>query len=128
MRVGEPVIFAPNDATLSPEAIEQLTKAAAEIVGKPNKIEIRAYAAPAAQATDTSFDEQLVLTYQRARNVLRFPEQQGIIHERLRISAAADSEPVPNTGDKRSRQQDRAEILIFDAFAKDFVGPRAVPN
>lgn len=53
LRVGEPVIFAPNDATLSLEAIEQLTKAAAEIVGKPNKMEIRAH------ATDASFDERL---------------------------------------------------------------------
>ena len=122
--VGNPILFAPGDATLSEEARKQLDDVAARLAGKPNKIEVRAHAAADRNPGESSYRQKLSLTYQRGRNVLRYLEQQHVERTRLRVTAAADIEPLPRVNDPYSPKHDRAEILILDAFADDFVGPR----
>jgi chemotaxis protein MotB len=128
IRVGEPVLFHPAETTLSDEAKQQLLLAFAALAGKPNKVEIRAHASPDPLTASGGTIDKTEITYERARNVLLFLEKQGIEHDRLRITAAADIEPLPQTGDDRARHFDRAEILIYDALASDFVGPHKIPE
>ena len=49
---------------------------------------------------------------------------QGIARDRLRITAAADTEPLPESGDRSALRHDRAEVLMLDTFATDYIGPR----
>lgn len=49
---------------------------------------------------------------------------QGVDYKRLRIEALADSE-LPRAN-RTSSQLDRVEVIILDAFADEFVGPREV--
>ena len=127
-RVGKRIPFAPHDATLAEAAKLQLTAIARTLAGKPNKIEIRAHASPGPVPSDFGYQNKTVLTYHRARNVLRFLEKQGIAHGRLRITAVSDAEPLSKTGDQRSRQLDRAEVFISDAFVSEYIGPRDIPE
>ena len=119
--VGEPLPFAQGTAELSETARKQLEAIAAELAGKPNKIEIRTHTSPDGELSDS---EKLVLTYERGRNVVGFLRQKNISPERMRITAAADVEPLRKTGDNRSVQSERAEIRILNAFTGEYVGPR----
>ena len=121
LRVGEPLPFAPKSATLSETACKRLEAIATELAGKPNKIEIRAHTSPGGDLSDS---EKLVLTYERGRSVLSFLEGKNISGERMRITAAADTEPLSATGNNREMQFDRAEVRILNAFTGEYVGPR----
>jgi hypothetical protein len=102
------------------------------LAGKPNKVEIRAQSAYDPAGTESSigadYNANLVLAYERSRTVMDFLERKGIARERLRLTAAAVSEESAGMGDWLSRHMDRAEVLILDAFAADFIGPRETPR
>ncbi len=128
-QVGQAVPFAKNDTTLSDLARAQLKKIAADLRGKPNKIEIRAHASPEPLPGDSPYADKLELTYRRARNIYAFlTVEEKIDHDRVRLTAASDIVPLSQSGDKRSRQFDRAEIFISDMFASEYVGPRETPD
>ncbi len=126
--VGGPVPFAAFEAGISDEVKPQLVGIAAELAGKPNKIEIRAHCSPVELPSGSSFGDKFVLTYERARNVLRFLERHKIDYKHMRISAVADSEPLSRRSDRQSLQLDRVEVVILDAFADEFFGPREMPK
>lgn len=125
-RAGSPIAFAPGSAVLSEEARRELVRIAAELAGKPNKVEIRAHCGPDPLPADSPFRDKLELTYERGRAIRDFllTLETPIAPERMRIAAAADHEPLGRTVDRLSETPDRAEILILDAYASDFVGPK----
>lgn len=127
-RVGEPVVFAPGDAGLTESAKQQLVEIAEHLAGKPNKIEIRAHAAPEPLPDASPYRDKIALTYERARNILLFLLAEGIEPDRLRITAASDIEPLPVTAEHLAVEMDRAEILIADVFVSEYVGPRHSPG
>ena len=128
-QVGQLVLFAKNDATLSDVALVQLKRIAADLRGKPNKIEIRAHASPDPLPDDSPYIDKLDLTYHRARNIHAcLTVKEKIDHDRVRLTAASDIEPLSKTGDKRTMHFDRAEIFISDMFASEYVGPRETPD
>jgi len=69
------------------------------VSGRQQKVEIRAHAAPDPDPNSTKWLEKTDLTYARARVVLEFMVQHGVAEKRLRITAAADTEPLSDTGD-----------------------------
>jgi len=124
VRVGEPIPFAPTAADLTPEALEQLEGIAEQTAGKPNKIEIIGHAAPDPLPKEAPVKDKLLLSYLRAHTVLLYLKNHGVDEIRLRIRAAGDTEPLPETGDEHSRRHDRVEIHILDKFADHYQGPR----
>jgi len=122
--VGDLILFEPGQATLSKEAHSQLEEIAEDLAGKKNKIEIRAHADPRAAPNSTTHREKLDITFGRARNVYHVLQKLKITPERLRITAAADAEPLQQSADSQSMHHDRVEILILDTLVDDFVGPR----
>lgn len=56
------------------------------------------------------------------RQAMLYLIQKGIAPKRIRITAAADYEPPHQTGDEKSEQMDRLEVLLLDAFADGSVG------
>jgi chemotaxis protein MotB len=119
-----PVLFSPFDVTLDNDAKLQLRSIAAELAGKPNKIVIRGHAAPAQLPSESPYADKIALTYERARNSFLFLVAEGVDYKRLRIEALADTEP-PRAG-RPSSQLDRVEVIILNAFADEFVGPREI--
>lgn len=127
-QVGESVVFAPWEVELSEPAKEQLIEIAAKLAGKPNKIEIRAHVTTDPIPPDCKYKDKFEISFERGRNVLQFLEGRGIDHERLRVTAASDIEPLPETSDKLKIELDRADVLITDAFVSEYVGPRHIPG
>lgn len=124
LAVGLPVLFDPGEVVLSDAAKIELSGIAEQLAGKPNKIEVRAHTSNAPLPAESRFADKVVLAYERARAVLQFLTAQGIDTTRIRVSALGDIEPL-QTADERGRGHlDRAEVLILDAFAEEFVGPR----
>ncbi|MEX0703977.1 MAG: flagellar motor protein MotB [Planctomycetales bacterium] len=120
-----PVPFAPGKSDLAPQAAARLPAIAAELAGKPNKIELRAHAGPMAGSGEAARRALLDSTYHRARAVMEGLVELGVERQRMRITSAGDSEPLPDTGDDRSRVLDRVEVYLLDALADDYVGPAA---
>ena len=124
IRVGEPILFRPLEAALTDEAKNQLASIAVELAGIPNKIVIRGHTSPTPVPVTSEFGDRFLLSYERARNVFLFLKDRGIDYKRMRIEALADNEPPPPSGDRKVVQSDRVEVVLLDAFADEFIGPR----
>ncbi|NOX52873.1 MAG: OmpA family protein [Planctomycetes bacterium] len=127
-RVGKPILFEPGRADLTDEAKRQLPAIVRAVAGKPNKIEVRAHASRQPLPPGSPFEDKIELTYERARAVANFLIAHGIDRDRIRLTAAADNEPLQQSGDKTEEHQDRAEVYISDAFVSEYIGPRDIPD
>ena len=123
--LGGPVLFANGSADLTPEATEHLKSLAVTLAGKPNKIDIRGHCSDQPLPADSKYNDKFRLSYERARSVWAYLQTQGISVDRMRLSAAGDSEPVAVNVNGQPTYIDRVELFVLDAFARDFVGPRA---
>jgi chemotaxis protein MotB len=122
--VGQTLYYGQTEIDLNAQRKEKLDQMVPELAGKPNKIEIRVHTSVKPLPVDSRYQDKLVLTYQRGRQAMLYLIQQGIEPKRIRITAAADYEPPLQTGDKKSQQMDRLNVLLLDAFVSDYVGPR----
>ncbi len=122
-RVGDPIQFEPGDTTLSAKAQQELARISELLAGKPNKVEIRAHTSP---DEEVDHAEKVRLTFLRARRIRDYLESQGIAHDRLRVTAASDIQPLPeNDGSLISPDaHERAEILISNTVVTDYIGPQ----
>jgi chemotaxis protein MotB len=124
-RVVGVIPFAPGSTELSDAGRAALQDVCTDIAGKPNKIEILGHCSPDSgmhEAADSG--DGFTRTYLRARHVLHALKAAGIEPERMRIAAAAETSPALNASGKPAEEQDRVEVLIIDAYASEFVGPR----
>ncbi|MEZ6045286.1 MAG: flagellar motor protein MotB [Planctomycetaceae bacterium] len=118
--VGEPIYF--QDESITPEDSEvlKLQHIADELMGKPNKVEIRAHC-------DESIleKEKREICYKRGRFIYdALVVIMKIEPERLRIGAAGASMPVEKKQFDTNENLNRVEVLILDTFSEEFVGPR----
>jgi chemotaxis protein MotB len=88
------VRFEEASAELSEQGKRQLKSFAPAIVGKLNKLEIRAHSTQRPLPSESQFNDHWQLCYARARAVLEFIEQQGVEPERIRLSESAGYEPL----------------------------------
>ncbi len=128
--VGEPILFESGKATFLPAQENNLLIIVAELAGKPNKIAIRGHVAPInpdeepdADSLD-AFRRQMILSYARARAVQEFLRREGILEDRMRLTAVGDAEPGQPSADQSALFPDRVEVIILDTFAKEFIGPQ----
>ncbi|MCA9020248.1 MAG: OmpA family protein [Planctomycetaceae bacterium] len=124
VQVGRTLYYNQIEIDLDPKRREKLDQMIPELAGKPNKIELRSHTSIKPLPADAPYHDKLILTYQRGRNVMLYLIQKGIEPKRIRITAAADYEPPLRTGDEKSEQMDRLDVLLLDAFVNDYVGPR----
>jgi chemotaxis protein MotB len=124
LRIGGPIPFAAGSITLNANAIRRLNNVSELLAGKPNKIEIVGHVSPSPLPANTPVTDKWLLSYLRARAVRDYLLAHGVQEIRMRIRAAADNEPLVETGDERSHHHDRVEIHILNRFAEDYIGPR----
>lgn len=124
LRVGEQLYYDQTQIDLNQQRMEKLDEIVPELAGKPNKIELRSHTSTEPLPADSPVKDKLVLTYDRGRQAMMYLIQKGIAPKRIRITAAADYEPPLQSGDEKSEQMDRLDVLLLDAFVEDYVGPR----
>ena len=119
VRVGRPIVFAHGETELSGDALDELRRIADDLAGKLHKIEIRAHASAGAAGGG----DPTLVSYRRGRAVLQALEELGLARDRLRITAAADTEPPKSSGDQPIAPADRVEVLTLDEYAGTYAGP-----
>jgi chemotaxis protein MotB len=88
------VNFAEGSAELPPQAQQRLTDLLPALVGKRNKIELRAHSTRRPLPEGSAFRDHWQLCYERAQATMRFLRQHGIEPERIRLSQSAAYEPL----------------------------------
>ena len=122
--VGSVVFFDLGSAVISPSAIKVIRKLAAQLRGKPHKIEVRGHVSAEFAARTAGTDEAMLLAFKRAASVRSMlVDDEGLNPARFRVSSAADSEPMSRTG--RSgviARNPRVEVFMLDETVEDLHG------
>ena len=119
--VGGELAFKKGMADILPNVDEIIIKIAEKLAGKPNKIEIRGHTSPG-EVSQIEGEDDIHLSYRRARAVADRLVELGVKSHRMRISAAGDSEPIDDIGDEGTADHNRVSILVLDTYADEFVG------
>ncbi len=120
------VVFFAQDATeLDQAAQERLSDLVTVLLGKANKIEIRAHAVPA-RVREGSPDRDLwQLCYARCLATMKFLEAQGIEPQRIRLVQAAAYEPFTLREEEQAQSRNsRVEVFMLREVVADLSGTR----
>ena len=112
--IGGIIQFAEGSAELSPEQKQQIEIAAAEVGGKPQKIEIRGHTSRRPVPHGAPFRDNWDLAYQRCRAVMQYLVEHGIDAKRIRLGVAADNEPLASDDTLAINQSSRVEVTILN--------------
>jgi chemotaxis protein MotB len=109
------VLFDEEGVTLTAQAREQLQQAAAQIAGKPHRIEIRGHTSRRPLGVESTMRDKWDLAYERCRVVMQFLAGQGVDPQRIYFRVAADNEPTyEGTDRQQQRQNSRVQVLLWD--------------
>ena len=130
------VNFEESAAELPPQAQQRLTDLLPALVGKRNKIEIRAHSTRRPLPKDSPFRDHWQLCYERSLATMRFLEEHGIEPERIRLSQSAAFEPLTTRLESAWQDENNcAEIFLLTAVADRVPGtstsnspPSATPS
>lgn len=119
--VGCVVFFEEDSSTLSDDAKLTLANWARRVIGKPQKIELRGHTSKLPLPLHSPFADHWQLATARAREVMLFLTSEKVDSRRLRVTAAADHEPL-YTSTNRSElvRNNRVEVYLLDETVEDF--------
>ena len=110
--VGGVVFFEEDSADLTDDARARLKEIAAQIAGKPQKIEVRGHAS---RKPVVGGGDHWSLANLRARKAKDFLVEQGIDEKRIRLGSAGSHEPLDTDFNDASRKRNaRVEVLMWD--------------
>lgn len=119
--LGGVIYFDEDSAELSPVNQAILSKIVPQLVGKPQKIEVRGHASRKPPQVTDQIRDQWDLAYARCYHTMKFLIEQGIKPSRIRLGSAAANEPISNGLTPESRRRNaRVEILMWDERVGDF--------
>ncbi len=109
--VGGVIFFEEDTAMLNEEAKSRLKEIAAQVAGKPQKIEVRGHTSK----KPVQDSDHWQLAYERCRVTMQFLVEQGISAKRIRLGSAGAYEPL-DEGIKidNRRRNARVEVLMWD--------------
>ncbi len=109
--VGGVVFFDEDSAELNETAQSKLKEIAAQVAGKPQKIEVRGHTSKKPVQDGDHWE----LAYQRCRVTMQYLVDQGISAKRIRLGSAGAHEPL-DQGIKidNRRRNARVEVLMWD--------------
>jgi chemotaxis protein MotB len=90
------VNFDESSAQLPQLAQKRLTDLLPALVGKQNRIELRAHSTRRPLSKDAPFRDHWQLCYERGRSTMRFLAEHGVEIDRIRLSQSAANEPMTN--------------------------------
>ncbi len=123
--IGAVVYFDEGSAELTDDAKAELQRSALQMLGKPQKIEVRGHASLRPLTADEPFGDKWDLAYARCRAVQTFLEDLSIDPRRIRLSQAADFEPFTlDVTPEALRRNARVEVHMLDELVSDHQGSR----
>jgi chemotaxis protein MotB len=109
-----PVPFAEDSAELDAAAIEAIRSFAPTIVGKLNRVDVRAHCQSKPLPEGSPFATRWDLCYARARAVQEELEKLGVEPERFRVSLAEANEPVADSlTEAELKLNSRVEVMLL---------------
>lgn len=90
---GTIILFSENSAELTFEGKQQLAYLIPQLVGKPNKIEVRAHTSREPIPADSPYKDEWQLCYARCHSTFQYLLDNGIEKTRLRLTMDGASEP-----------------------------------
>ncbi|HET6423779.1 MAG TPA: flagellar motor protein MotB [Planctomycetaceae bacterium] len=120
---GTMVLFDEGATELNTQARDQIKALAPQLMGKPNKIELRGHASKFDLATSgpDKFKDSWSLCYARCLATKTYLTELGIEAARIRLSQDGDFEPYSEHKDEVWRAMNsRVEIFSVSEFAYDF--------
>jgi chemotaxis protein MotB len=127
-----PVATVPFDggsAELSEDGKRLLDESVEGMVGKSNRMEIRAHSSRRPLPIDSPYQDHWELGFARAQAVMRYLVECGIDQERMRLSQSASYEPLVDDYDTNShRGNSRVEIYLMSEYVTRRPGSEAAEN
>ena len=106
--------------------LAKLRRAVEELAGKVQKVEIRGHTSPRALPSKSPYHDHWELAFDRCRKVKDLLVAAGIDPKRIRLSVAADNEPLEVIGDTLSAERNsRVEIHWLNEYLKT---PSGIPE
>jgi len=125
LTAGSQIPFPENAAELSPHAKRLLEEICKELLGKPNKIELRGHAVRQRPAEDDKYKSPWELSYARSLAVMEYLVEHGIEPRRIRLSQAGTYEPKTlDLNADIATINSRVEIYVLGEFAEELQGTR----
>lgn len=125
--IGSLIFFSHGSTKLNDEAQERLNLLLPQLVGKPQKVEIRGHASRRPLPAASEFDDTWQLSYARAMATMKYLEEGGIALENMRLSQGGSFEPYTTQVKEEQKYDpnDRVEIMMLSEFATDLMGTSA---
>ncbi len=122
---GGVVYFEEGASRLTEDHKRALRVTVRAIGGKPQKIEIRGHTSARPLEPDSPHRNRWDLAYARCFQVMEHLVALGINPQRIRISVAAENEPVHIGYDELLRKKNaRVEVLMLDELTEDLQGTK----
>ena len=115
--VGDAIFFAEDSAELDEAGLSKLADLAPQLVGKPNKIEIRGHSTGRPLPEGSPYQDAWQLSYARCLATMKFLVEHGVEMRRFRLSQAGAFEPRElDTKAGPLAQNARVEIYMLGEF------------
>lgn len=119
--VGTMVVFPVHSADLTEESQAQLSALIPELLGKPNKVEIRGHAVRGPLPAGSGFSDLWQISFVRATNTMKYLIAHGVEADRIRLSQDAAYEPYSHDGNQvEDSRNARVEVFALDELSYDF--------
>jgi chemotaxis protein MotB len=121
--VGTVVRFREDSARLEASQQRVLALQAEEMLGNPQKIEVRGHTSLRPPPRGSPFLDHWDLAYQRCRATMQFLVDQGIDARRIRLAVAGPHEPLHSGANSEALLlNSRVEVHVLDEVVKDLEG------
>ena len=111
--VGAMLLFDEHSAEVTGESRAQLLRLIPQLLGKPNKVEIRGHASPYPLPPGSRFGSPWDLSYARCQATRDLLIKYGIVAERIRMSQDGDSDPYGDNTRTTSMRKLSSRVEVF---------------
>jgi len=112
--VSDPVLFAPESATLLPEGVKVVKAVAPALEALPNKVDVEGHANSLPVTKGGPWPSNWELSAVRATTVLRQLSSDGVPDQRMSATGYSDTQPlVPNTAKNASTINRRVDVVVL---------------
>jgi len=119
--MGGVITFPESSDELTPEAKRQLAAIAQQLVGKPQKIEIRGHTTNRPLPDESPYRDHSDLAFARCRATLDYLVGLGLEPRRMRLTSAANYEPMHSGADAAElAKNSRVEVFLLGETIDDY--------
>ncbi len=124
--IGAVVYFGEESAELTDSDKAELQRSALQMLGKPQKIEVRGHTSLRPLQSDGPYRNNWELSFARCLAVEDFLKELGVDPRRIRLSQAAQYEPYTLDVDPDAlRKNSRVEVSLLDEVTSELQGSAA---